>query len=316
MTAIPWFNGFANSTAGDVSWLTQSSLRATPEGGYFGAVSASWSGSLTMAPSVLAPLQASLQPAPQRSATLTLQGSQFAALSAEMASPDQPMFWDSIQQYALPGVQAHGFYALGPTLFSLDDVRWIHGFQDADRTIPLTWGDPFPADWTRFGYLNVYYRKTVKAPGATTGRVVFSDVFVMDEWSSFSTTPLAPRLSGVLHATAGGMPLGDTLVVGAGLSPVIAWQPPRLGTADTYSVHLNALGVSASGGTTATPRLFLRTRATQVRIPTGYLQAGVAYVVYIRAENPGLWAGRMPNTPEPRALHWASSVVAAGAFQP
>jgi hypothetical protein len=316
-------NGLISGQRGDIAWLLHDTTQTTSGptvSNYYVSLS-DWyqTSSYEMAAGAFAPLTAVMAPAPTVSGTVTLLGSQYAALRQQMGAADANA-WDTVSAFLQPGT-AHGYYTSGATLFSLDELLSVHGNQDSDRTLPaLTWGDPFPSAGVRIGSLRFYFRQYVNAPG-TPALPVFPAFEEMQELGAFLAAEHAPRLGPVQQLAAAGKPLGlgnaGPVVGGVGLTPRITWTAPSLGSPDFYLLRLFEVAV-ASGVSRLVGAGLVSVKAseTAVQLPPGLLQQGHLYVLEAEASTGGFAANLSPFQDSEAPIDGATTSVWSGLFTP
>ena len=100
--------------------------------------------------------------------------------------------------------------------------------------------------------------------------------------------------------------------MGVGLTPLVAWTAPAVGTPTRYELSLFQLGISAMK-TTKTPVATIITPEVQVQLPPGLLQPATKYFLLI-------FAIAEPNRNELRpfipTLPSGHAVVLSGIFEP
>ncbi|HZW89669.1 MAG TPA: hypothetical protein VFF12_11370 [Myxococcaceae bacterium] len=238
--------------------------------------------SLIMADGATTPLSAALAPVAQTSSfDLTLRRGEFDALRADVGTGAQIAFsFTGVD--ALPAGLAAGVIGGTPDLVT---ALVLPGTTD----VPLsaTYGNPFPARWSRFGFLATIYRVPISVP-TPGGPVTFTqsaNVFFQADLSSFTVHGLRPLVGPVHAATVGGQPMlaGAS---GVGTTPRVAWEAPLVGQPTSYTVRLQELTVSGSSVSSRTLANIL-THQRHVRIPTGLMVPGGKYVIVVNADLTG-----------------------------
>jgi len=238
--------------------------------------------SLVMANGATTSLAAALAPVAQSASfDLTLRRGEFDALRADVGTGAQIAFsFTGVD--ALPAGLAAGVIGGTPDLIT---ALVLPGTTD----VPLsaTYGNPFPARWSRFGFLATLYRVPISVP-ADGGPLIFTqsaNVFFQAELSSFEAHGLRPLVGPVHAATVGGQPMlaGAS---GVGTTPRVAWEPPLVGHPTSYSVRLQELTVS-EGSVSSKTLASILTHQLHVRIPAGLMVPGGKYVIVVNANLTG-----------------------------
>lgn len=145
-----------------------------------------------------------------------------------------------------------------------------------DRQVTIDYGHPFPADWTPYEsfFYGAFCRIDDDPFTVALGALVDFDVA-----GGLSGGPITPRLGPVENPTINGMDATQP-IANAGTTPVLAWQPPTLGTAELYRVLLRRVAPPSPVG--AQIAVFM-TPGTTLRIPDGLLAPGDSYFFEIDA---------------------------------
>jgi hypothetical protein len=153
-------------------------------------------------------------------------------------------------------------------------------------TTPLDAGqislpNPYPREWLTDSYVSTF-PVTLPMPDGTPKRL---QAAIGTRRTDF-TGPLTPAITPILAPTIAGHDLfGDS--TGVGLTPVIAWQPPRVGTATAYQVQIiEALMNPPAGfrpGWYIVANLWVPGDVTSVRVPAGVLETGTTYAIIARS---------------------------------
>ena len=238
--------------------------------------------SLIMANGGTTPLSAALAPVAQASSfDLTLRRGEYDALRAGVGAGAQIAFHFTGVD-ALPAGLAAGVIGGTPDLIT---ALVLPGTTD----VPLsaTYGNPFPGQWSRFGFLATIYRVPISVP-TDSGPVTFTqsaNVFFQAALPSFTAHGLRPLVGPVHDATVGGQPMlaGAS---GVGTTPRVAWEAPLVGHPTSYSVRLQQLTIS--GGSVSSKTLAsILTHERSAGVPAGLMVPGGKYVIVVNANLTG-----------------------------
>lgn len=297
--ALPFTEDLWNPTLiegakGDVTWVGQGALRASPTGLPYSSIQRSWHGtSLNMQDGRLVPFAVDLSPTPEQHLTLRLNRSAFNAYAQDVSPQTPATPWAIVLAATQPSGDKYGVFSFGPSLFW---AQRTFGTTDLDYG-EIGYGDPYPAAWQRVGYAQVNFKVTITAPGATAPIPFrYSIMEVQDEVSKWNAGPLMPAVSPPLALRLGGRDARSGPLASVGMTPEVSWSPPRLGAPTSYDVHVSRVWASDTGVTQAKQVVWLRTQQSPVRIPPGVLKTGEAYYLHVTARlNPGQDIERAPN---------------------
>ena len=152
-----------------------------------------------------------------------------------------------------------------------------------DLNAAFVYGNPFPSSVPLALEVRAVFSVSMQAAGATPGAVYGQVGF--DLPLSTLSGPLVPRISPPRNVQVNGMS-ATVPVSGVGMSPVITWQAPTLGTADRYVVQIYRLE-NQGGMTRFAPVGGVRTKGTRVVLPPGLLTAGAGHALVISASMNG-----------------------------
>jgi hypothetical protein len=278
-----------DASKGDVAWLHQVSPRAVVGGPFDGTVYQAASRALrlsgvTLASGAPGTLTGALAPTPAQGALhVTVDPSAWAAHRAEMGpGVDTRPHALQIQVQAQP----FGAGPAAPLPMYRADLLGYTGPDDTAGPLELTFGRFLDAPWTE--RLTVTWHAVVPypVPGSSTPGAA--------QVSAGATLPMP--VDGVLRAgltlspvTAPTIDGADLLVAqgAVGTTPLLAWSPPTLGVATSYTVLIYQLG--GGGGTSPlAPALVAVTYETHLRVPPYVLTAGQSYLVVLKA-SAGPW---------------------------
>ncbi len=178
-----------------------------------------------------------------------------------------------------PGSLAHGEDTGTPDLIIYNGNPTITTNSDLGAVL---YGNPYPS--SKFPLFVIYqYLATTNftAPGAISSTPILTGTFGTTTALPSKTNPIAPLVGVAQSPTVNGRNLFVNQT-GIGLTPVLRWSPPALGTATYYLITVYQLQ-NSGGSTVAVAVGSLSTQKTALRIPSGLLTAGQAYVFDVRA---------------------------------
>lgn len=142
----------------------------------------------------------------------------------------------------------------------------------------LDYGDPFPAAWSRYAYVEYTARRR-----ALVGEIessAFGSILTTVDVTAVDEGPVAPLVGPPQRLLLDG---GDATIDQAiGLDPVLSWEPPVVGTATAYEVRLRRF-TDEYGYPGFVTRAVFYTAGTSLAIPRGLLGSGAYYVVGVTA---------------------------------
>ncbi|MFP2907319.1 hypothetical protein ACLESD_20190 [Pyxidicoccus sp. 3LFB2] len=235
------------------------------------------------------PLTGVMQPVPTAEFPIEWRLPQFTARSTEVhpsATPSIPTF------YVMPATHGlqHGWVGYSGELLTLQLPRGA----SYDFTRRLTYGNPFPSTWGLVGGATYSFRTLQPIPNGGGSQFYLSGTLATyDRLDNLVAGPVQPRVSPPRGLTIDGVPASTSREVGSA-SPVLAWQPPTLGTPTAYRVTFYRFSPEEFF-TAIHARLYLPGSATQVRLPPGTLAPGGIYYVRVAAlDVPGYDVEREP----------------------
>lgn len=251
----------------------------------------------------------------------TLSSGQPASISATLSSPPsftQPLSWDL---NAFSAVQAQLPAGTNPSgtlrVFTYPVANVAKGFEVLKLTVPagttpptsVTIASPLATSWAHWGSVSFTVAGTRLAPGATTGQFNVGGLFRRAPLSALTGSPITPLLGPVRSPTINGLDLNQPQT-GVGLTPVIAWLPPSLGTATRYTLSVYSLETIGTDTRVRSSRDYI-TRATSVRVPQGVLTPGNPYLVQVSSINDSVTSYANLETPPTLAASgaWVVSAV-------
>lgn len=157
----------------------------------------------------------------------------------------------------------------------------------------VSYGNPYPSKWPKvvayFWLANTSYT----APGATNSAPLLTYTYGVTDTLPTSTSPIKP-LVGVVNSPLVNGKNFFTNQTGVGLTPILKWSPPTVGPANNYLVFIYQLS-NSGGNTLITDIANFKTQGRSLRVPSGVLTAGQAYVFVVEAWNiPGVNFAKTP----------------------
>ena len=298
-----------DATRGDVLYATQLVSRAdAATGATFQEVRRGFqTNSLGAGGSGPLVLNGTMSPLPPVTVSVDYRASSFEAL-ALAAHPTATLATTALNIGTLPGYQTFGSYVGWPDLALMNGPAGR-----GDLVTSFTYGNPYPSAWPQFitaqSAARVRYSVPLEGGGSSTPRTYSVYTYAQQPLGSGPLTPLVgpPRTLRI-----NGAPAADTLS-GVGLTPLVSWTAPSLGTPTSYSVRVYELFATSTGATSRLPVTTLTTTQLQVRLPPGVLVAGKHYYLQISAiHQPGTDPGR----PYFGSPVYHSAMAVTGRFQP
>lgn len=243
----------------------------------------------------------------------------FVEYSGQISSANVPTQQDLYVQ-ALPAADAGGPYANPPLLYEYG----LGGSTATDtnvETVPITFGNPFPASWGLFVVVDMYVKSpaTVAVPpdaGIDASTALYQangDIQCAYPLPDFNGQTLQPLVGPPQMLQVNGQPAFETHA-NAGLQPTVTWMPPgTTAQPNQYAVGVRELVFLPNGRATATVKSYLQTTSTTLTIPPGVLQAGHTYVF---AVNSIYSAGRATNQPFLLGLPYCQTNTTTGIVTP
>jgi hypothetical protein len=264
-----------------VNQLSPLDAGTLPDGGalaYTTVVRSVEMGAFDFTPDGITPMPVSgvMQPVPMTEFPLEWRLSQYTARASEVhpaATPSLPAF------YVMPAAHGlqHGWVGYSGEVLTLQLPRGA----SYDFTRRLTYGNPFPSSWSLVGSTQYAFRVSQPNPNGGSPLQLSALMLTYDRLENLVAGPMQPRVSPPRGLTIDGVAASVSRQVGSA-SPVIAWQPPTLGSPSAYRVTFYRYGPS-SPFAVASLRFYLPGSATQVRLPPGALAPGGLYYLRVAA---------------------------------
>jgi hypothetical protein len=161
-----------------------------------------------------------------------------------------------------------------------------------DGTAPLDAGvlsipNPYPREWLTDQYVSTF---PVSLP-LPDGSPRTLEASIGTRRTDF-TGPLEPAITPLRAPTIAGRDL-FTNTTGVGLTPQLAWQPPRIGTPTAYQIQIIEANANPPPpfrpGWYITGNLYVPGDVTSVRVPANMLHTGTTYAIIARTiAQPGM----------------------------
>ena len=177
----------------------------------------------------------------------------------------------------------------------------------------LGFRDPYPATWPRVYVATTPFSVNLTLNGNQGG--LSSVMTVISDSPGTAAAPLAALVSPIQHPTLDGK---DFFLdrTGVGTTPVLAWDPPALGSPVCYLIRVMTVVPTQSGGLSfaTDSNSVMKVFGTSVQIPPGTLVPGVSYVIEVRAVVSG--PGYDPAVPGRFTLPLGFAGCVSGLIQP
>jgi hypothetical protein len=176
----------------------------------------------------------------------------------------------------------------------------------------VSYGDPYPSKWPKYVAYYWLANTSYTAPGATNSAALLTYTYGITLTLPTSTSPIKP-LVGVVNSPSVNGKNFFTNQTGVGVTPILRWSPPSVGTANNYTVSIYQLS-NSGGNTLITDIANFYTQGKSLRVPSGVLSAGQAYVFVVNAWYiPGV---NFAKTPFMSGSTDALAEVTSGVMQP
>jgi len=223
-------------------------------------------------------LDAGLAAAPQTSVSLQIDEGAFTQYVDDI-TPNGVIEGSGFVIDAYPTGQIVG---LGMTYNgTVDMLNVSQGTTGGVTTYDASYGDPFPAGWSRVITIGIQVEDQVVAPLPDGGVSNPGDT----PGAISCTLPLAPYAAGMPVAPLVS-PVQQPVVnqgsfrnnrTGVGLQPTVGWTAPALGPPTVYIVQVRLVQLNAANQPQMTRIALLSTASTSVTVPPGILQSGQLY---------------------------------------
>ena len=276
--------GLPDASKGDVAYLYQRSTRPIGAGATAGVARVASRfqrlDGLTVRSGTPTAIQASLADAPQTgSIHVDLRNAQFAALLPQ------------VNALATPDFQAGGVSVLAvPHSVDFPDMPddatssllWVQGPATTNVDYgDVSYGQFLGPSWRESRYIVYLIDVNLPVPGNTA--TYPASAALISLVPAPDTTPVAPALGPPRSVQINGK---DASVAqsSVGLSPLISWSPPALGTATSYVARIELVNLGPA--TPGLQQLWISVYSgTSVQVPAGFLQSGRQYVLTVAANS-------------------------------
>jgi hypothetical protein len=256
-------------------------------------------------------LKGTMAPLPTTQQPIFFWASQFESLVLA-GNPGATLFEDILYVSTLPRYTEYGQYAGFPDLAVVSNPQPGQG----DLSLALEYGNPYPRQWDRMitAQSVVYVPFAATLPDGTAARTARFSATTYSQTRLVDGTwqPISPRMGPVQSPKINGQDAMGT-VTGVGLTPVVTWTAPALGTPTRYQVRVYELIATATGGTSRVTVANLGTTQTQLRLPPNLLVAGKTYFLQLQAI---YQPGYNPNAPYLTGPEYDYTSSYSGKFQP
>jgi hypothetical protein len=268
-----------DGTKGDKVVVHQNAGATSATGlAYVAAKRATTVSNLTMVSGTTNPMSAALTALSQSSLTVDLRAADYTAHRAAAHPSAEAPRSTFIVDARIPTSSSAGY--------GTPDVLWVTIPQNAaSGSHTFSYGNPFSGT-ELFGFYNAGFRVTYDVPNPAGGTLPYraaGSLITMRSLSALAASPVQPALGMVGSPKLNGQDAFPDRT-GVGLTPLVTWAAPTLGTPKHYEVAVSRLYVLTSVSAWAEKLTTLVIRGTQVRIPAGVLQAGQTYYLAITAK--------------------------------
>jgi hypothetical protein len=150
-----------------------------------------------------------------------------------------------------------------------------------DMTVSLGYSRFLPAQYTEVLYSG-WLGQISRVAGSTANSTIVTTFVVRRDAMSAAPSPLVPLVSSVRAVQIGGKDAGAQQT-GVGLTPLVSWTPPAVGTPSRYLLKLYSIA-SGGGGAQLVSTLSVPGSATSVQVPARLQQSGNWYFIVISAQ--------------------------------
>jgi hypothetical protein len=214
---------------------------------------------------------------------------------------------DALYVDVLPQSSTYGWYGGSPDL-----VEAYVPPGTPDQTFDFTYGNPFPAEWgAPFVDVLTNYTARYYATGTLIPYTAFASIGVSD-FAETLPANLQIQMSPPQNLQINGEDASDDLS-GTGLTPILSWDTPAVGTPSYYRVTIRELR-NSGGETIALRRGLLYTDENSIMIPPGVLVTGGRYFMLVTATNRG--GPDFRQSPYQTGFPYASGSALTGVINP
>jgi hypothetical protein len=268
-------HGLVVAAQGDVAVMCQLSTKTSGSDQYTAIAKLGTATGFTQAammPSTLTAMLADVTP--NESLAVHWKRSQFEALNLQ-AGPsaiDSVGFPPRLTIDALPGGIARGYFTGSVAPHLVEFFHPLAGSSDIDET--FAYANPFSTGGVAWDEIMTVQYFFAVHPSATL--TLSGGYFALVPVATLQATGvIAPLISGVTGITVGGKNASAGPQTGVGLTPMISWTAPSIGTPSVYAVTL----YTDSGA----PLVTFTTAATSLQLPDQLMMSGVSYALEVDA---------------------------------
>jgi hypothetical protein len=257
-------------------------------------------------------LKGTMSPLPTTRQAIDFRASQFES-QVLATNPTGVLYSDILYVSTLPRFMDFGQYDGFPDLAVASNYQPGQG----DLSLAVEYGNPYPSQWDRIitAQANALVPFTTElADGGVSRTARYSA-------TTYSQTPflegmrptIVPRVGPPRSPRINGQTTMAGKLTGVGLTPLVSWSVPSLGTPNRYQVRVYEIFPSATGGTSRLSVASLLTSQTQLRLPPNLLVAGKTYFLQLTAY---YTPGTDPNAPYLYKSEYHYATTLTGQFQP
>jgi hypothetical protein len=243
-----------------------------------------------------------------RTSTVDWRRSQFDALKTSVNPAAENVFPHFFQIAAgPPAFPDHAVAYLALFAFQFDT-----GITDENYGT-VTYADPYPASWPVYNYAESDFKVSYTAAGATNPLKLTAQVIASTNVDA-NPVPIVPVVGPVTAPKVAGMDAFQPQS-GVGLSPVISWTAPAVGTASGYTIYVCELDASgADSSYVCVAEYVTEAGQTSFQVLPNQLETGKTYFAIITAHYlPNLGFAQHPFR---FSLPWGKADVYTATFTP
>jgi hypothetical protein len=306
---FPYFGNLSVGSEGDQYYVAQLSTQNLGGYAFTGLARYMKPARFNQAQGSNTPINGKLKTIPQNHKFVAnINGADLAA-QALAANPAAVLVNTSVGLSVYPGSFAHGQTTNTTDLVIQQSSPFLMTNGNLGQ---VSYGDPYPSKWPKYLGYSWLATTSYTAPGATNSATLLTFTYGITLKLPTATSPVKPLVGVVKSPLINGKNL-FTNQTGVGLTPILKWSPPNVGSANNYFVEIYQL--SNSGGNTVFAGIAaFYTQSKSLRVPSGVLSAGQAYVFVVRTWYiPGV---NFAKTPFMNGSTDAAADVTSGVMQP
>jgi hypothetical protein len=237
-------------------------------------------------------VQARLEPAPQKEVLFELVRADFNALRTDVY-PDAGFVESRFSISPVPGGLSEGW--VGYSGFALE--LQVPDTDPSRLVRRLRYGLPLPAPVGEVGEASALFQVRLRTHDGTATLSTLASVQVRDRVDVLVASAITPRIGPVRGITLDGAPAAEPRLLGAA-SPLVAWQPPAVGTPSVYLVTVyELLAPTTPGGAArrlAVASFYVDAGQRSFRLPRNFFGAGKTYVLRVAAIQSSAYVPQRP----------------------